>query len=183
MLNALASIPRHFLARYASRDRQCKLGYDSSGACDAFQLGQLVRFLCAKNLAFVVDFGPDSLDALPDTSGLDVETVVAALRTCPAYQVDKHHSNCGPRLRIDPVLDYLGAALSGGALAIPLADWRRRRADVSWAAAAEAEEGGTFAFTRALANDQRLRYDGAMYADAMARRLFTARAWDWTPEV
>ena len=40
----------------------------------------------------------------------------------------------------------------------------------------------TFRFTRSLSNDQRLRFEGAMAADRMAKDLFTANAWDWTPE-
>lgn len=42
--------------------------------------------------------------------------------------------------------------------------------------------GRVFRFTRAIAGDQRLRYEGAMSADRLARELFTADAWDWTPE-
>ncbi|KAF4126402.1 hypothetical protein GMORB2_0138 [Geosmithia morbida] len=196
VLNTIASVPRHFLRRYSSRDRQCKLGYDSSAACDSFQLGQLLRFLLAKELLFLVDFSPGSVDAVPDApSTVDVDEVLAALRQCPAYQVDKHHTNCGPRLRIDPVLDYFRTALSANALSVPLAEWKRRRADVSWVEGAaqvkhakgdeddNSNSSRVFAFTRALANDQRLRYEGAMYADRMARKLFTATEWDWTPEM
>ncbi|KAG7140693.1 hypothetical protein HYQ46_007937 [Verticillium longisporum] len=43
ILNTIASVQRHFLALYSSRDRQCKLGYDSSSACDSFQLGQMLK--------------------------------------------------------------------------------------------------------------------------------------------
>lgn len=81
--------------------------------------------------------------------------------------------------------------LSGTAVSIPLADWARRRADVTWDRAEPDGDGGRgggpaagarFAFTRALANDQRLKYEGSMYADRKARSLFTATSWDWTPE-
>jgi hypothetical protein len=101
--------------------------------------------------------------------------------------------NCGLRIRIEPILDYVRAMVGAGVVAIPLADWRRRRGDVSWLSEKLTSKGGSregeeddgsrvFAFTRALANDQRLRYEGAIYADRMARRLFTADSWDWTPE-
>lgn len=43
-------------------------------------------------------------------------------------------------------------------------------------------KGRVFRFTRAVATDQRLRFEGAMAADKMARDLFTADGWDWTPE-
>lgn len=179
---------RHFLHLYTSRERQCKLGYDSSAACDSFQLGQLLKFLMSKNLLFLVDFSPISLDAVPDTSMVDMDELLATLRQCPSYQVDKHHTNCGPRIRVEPVLEYIRAMLSANVVAVPLADWKRRRADVSWVVTQtpgdvhDEGKGRTFAFTRALANDQRLRYEGAIYADRMAKKLFTAESWDWTPE-
>lgn len=186
-MNAVASIQRHFLDLYASRERQCKLGYDTSAACDAFQLGQLLKFLRSKELLFLVDFSPASLDAVPDTSQVDIEDLVANLKQCPNYQVDKHHTNCGPHLRIKPIMDYLRTMLSANVIWISHSDWKKRRAEVSWEAVKKSkrarDEGGrTFAFTRAIANDQRLRYEGVMHADRMAMSLFTAEAWDWTPE-
>lgn len=97
--------------------------------------------------------------------------------------------------------------LSAGSVQISLAGWKAERRATSWAkktasqaAAAEfvvpvsgsEDDDGTvtkppkggriFRFTRAVANDQRLRYEGAMAADKMARELFTADGWDWTPE-
>lgn len=44
------------------------------------------------------------------------------------------------------------------------------------------KKGKVFLFTRSVASDQRLRHDGAMAADRIARELFTADDWDWTPE-
>ncbi|KFG80660.1 hypothetical protein MANI_017611 [Metarhizium anisopliae] len=190
ILDTVASIQRHFLTLYASRNRQCKLGYDSSTACDSFQFGQMLKFLLSKDLLHLVDFAPSSVDNVPDTSMVDIDELLGTLKQCPNYQIDKHHTNCGLRIRIDPILDYVRAMVGAGVVAIPLADWKRRRADVSWLNEKEglrnvrdAEEGSNaFAFTRALATDQRLRYEGALYADGMARRLFTADTWDWTPE-
>jgi len=189
ILNAIASVQRHFLHLYSSRERQCKLGYDSSAACDSFQLGQLLRFLMSKDLLFLVDFSPSSLESVPDTtSTVDIHELLATLRQCPSYQVDKHHANCGPRIRVEPVLDFIRAMLSANVVAVSLADWKRRREDVSWEAAVRAaeerdeEEGRTFEFTRALSNDQRLRMEGAIWADRMAKKFFTSASWDWTPE-
>ncbi|GAO17500.1 hypothetical protein UVI_02000810 [Ustilaginoidea virens] len=188
ILNAVSSIQTHFLSLYSSRDRQCKLGYDSSPACDSFQFGQMLKFLLSRRLLFLVDFSTASAERLPDTSLVDVEELLATLKQCPNYQLDKHHMNCGLRIRIDPILDYVRAMLSAQVISIPLADWKRTRADVSWVSGKAADNGQegearAFAFTRALANDQRLRYEGAMHADKMARSLFTADTWDWTPEL
>ncbi|EFY86745.1 hypothetical protein MAC_07246 [Metarhizium acridum CQMa 102] len=190
ILDTISSIQRHFLTLYASRNRQCKLGYDSSTACDSFQFGQMLKFLLSKDLLHLVDFAPSSVDSVPDTSMVDIEELLGTLKQCPNYQIDKHHTNCGLRIRIDPILDYVTAMVGAGVVAIPLADWKRRRADVSWLNEkgglrndGDVEEGpNAFAFTRALATDQRLRYEGAIYADRMARRLFTADTWNWTPE-
>jgi hypothetical protein len=188
ILNTIASVQRHFLKLYASRERQCKLGYDSSPACDSFQLGQLLRFLVSKRLVSLVDFSPDSLDTVPDTSMVDIDDLLATLRQLPAYQVDRHHTNCGPRIRAEPVLDYIRAMVSASVVSVPYKEWKDRRSDVSWVVAQTPREGegegeSTFKFTRALANDQRLRLEGAMFADKMAKKLFTSESWDWTPEV
>ena len=191
----MASVQRHFLRLYGSRERQCKLGYDSSAACDSFQLGQMLKFLVSKGLLFLVDFSAQSLETLSDTSLLDVDELLSTLKQCPNYQVDKHHTNCGLRIRIDPILDYIRSMLSANVISISHTDWTRRRSEASWQQKSPAnrsngigrnDEGHgerEFAFTRALANDQRLRYEGAIYVDRMARALFTAESWNWTPEV
>ncbi|ROT42495.1 hypothetical protein SODALDRAFT_319160 [Sodiomyces alkalinus F11] len=223
ILNTIASIQRHFLSLYSSRERQCKLGYDSSSACDLFQLGQMLKFFTGKGLVSLLDFGPSSLDALSDPAAsaslsspsvgsspvsttttstmivsgqVDVDDLLATLRQCPAYQVDKNHTNCGLRTRIEPIVDYVQAMLSSNVVSVSHTEWSRNRAACSWAASASTDrtadgidaaaasrrERRTFAFTRSLAFDQRLRYEGALYADKMARQLFTADGWDWTPE-
>ncbi|CAM1503941.1 Fc.00g015320.m01.CDS01 [Cosmosporella sp. VM-42] len=188
ILNTIASVQRHFLSLYSSRNRQCPLGYDSSAACDSFQLGQMFKFLISKNLTFLVDFSPMSLDAVPDTAMIDVEELLGTLQKCPNYQIDKHHTNCGLRVRIEPILSYIRTMLSASVVAIPYTDWKRRRTEVSWVASKGGYDvggdipGKNFAFTRAIASDQRLRYEGAIYADKMAKAIFTADTWDWTPE-
>lgn len=188
ILNTVASVQRHFLDLYSSRDRQCKLGYDSSAACDSFQLGQMLKFLLSKNLIFLVDFSPVSFESVPDTSMLELEELLTTLKQCPNYQVDKHHTNCGLRIRIDPIMDYIRSMLSANVVSIAHADWKKRRVDVSWVVSRENALVGDdnaakkFEFTRSLANDQRFRYEGAIYADRMAKSLFTAQQWDWTPE-
>lgn len=147
----------------------------------------MLKFLTGKGLLFLVDFSPTSIDAVPDTSMLDVEELLRTLQQCPSYQIDKNHTNCGLRIRVDPIVTYIRTMLATNVVSISHADWKKRRADVSWVSARDDKAGDhkdlkTFAFTRALANDQRLRYEGALYADHMAKELFTADAWDWTPE-
>ncbi|KDN62957.1 hypothetical protein CSUB01_07006 [Colletotrichum sublineola] len=187
VLNTIASVHRHFIALYSSRERQCKLGYDSSSACDSFQLGQMLKFFTSKELIGVVDFGPSSYDNIPDSSVIDMEEILAMLKQVPGYQIDKNHTNCGIRTRIEPIVEYIRSMLSSTVVSISQVDWKNSRASASWIPDADKamssdSEKNRFEFTRGLASDQRLRYEGNMYADKMARRLFTADEWDWTPE-
>ncbi|KAL7798314.1 hypothetical protein V8C37DRAFT_367317 [Trichoderma ceciliae] len=188
VLNTIASVQRHFLDLYCSKERQCKLGYDSSAACDSFQLGQMLKFLTSKNLLFLVDFTSPSLEAVPDGAMINIDELLSTLKQCPNYQVDKHHTNCGLRIRIEPIVDYIRAMLSASGTSIAHADWKKRRSEVSWTILRDSrlseneDDMPKFVFTRAVANDQRLRYEGAMYTDRVSKGLFTATSWDWTPE-
>ena len=172
---------QHFLSLYTSRTRQCILGYDSSAACDSYQLGEMIRFLAQKDLLFFVDFSPSSLDSVKDFSVLEIAHILATLKQVPSYQIDKNHTNCGLRTRILPILDYIQTMLSSNIVSISRRQWNESRSAVTWIPA-EDEQDRVFRFTRSVASDQRLRYEGAMAADRMARDLFTAKKWDWTPE-
>ncbi|EXF84735.1 hypothetical protein CFIO01_07476 [Colletotrichum fioriniae PJ7] len=186
VLNTIASVHRHFLALYSSRERQCKLGYDSSSACDSFQLGQMLKFFTAKELIGIVDFGPSSYDNIPDSSVIDIEDILAILKQVPSYQIDKHHTNCGIRARLDSIVEYIRSMMSSNVLSVAQVEWKNNRATATWVPAEDGSkrdrEEKKFEFTRSLSGDQRLRYEGNMYADKMARKLFTADRWDWTPE-
>ncbi|KAK2607359.1 hypothetical protein N8I77_006037 [Diaporthe amygdali] len=202
ILRTLASIVGHFLRLYSSRIRQCKLGYDSSAACDSFQLGEMVKFFAAKNLLFLVNFSPSSLDNIKDFAAVDVSSILAALRQSPHYQIDKNHTNCGLRSKITPILEYVQVMLSSNVVGVNLQAWKKEPEAATWIAASGSDsdkgkpvrkkdfvvgpsgEGRSkvFRFTRSLAQDQRLKYDGAMAADRMALELFMAEDWDWTPE-
>ncbi|KAL7821382.1 hypothetical protein V8C44DRAFT_7563 [Trichoderma aethiopicum] len=189
VLNTIASAQRHFLDLYCSKERQCKLGYDSSVACDSFQLGQMVKFLTSKNLLYLVDYTPASLERVPDAATVNIDELLATLKQCPSYQVDKNHTNCGLRTRLEPIVDYIRAMLSASGTSIAHADWKKRRSEVSWTMLRDGQDTGdtheeprVFVFTRSVANDQRLRYENAMYTDRLSKSLFTASSWDWTPE-
>lgn len=220
ILRTLASIPSHFLALYASRPRagtapvrQCKLGYDTSAACDSFQLGETVKFLVAKHLLFLTNFSASSRDQIKDFAAVDVHSILAALKQCPNYQIDRNHTNCGMRTRLMPILEYVASMLSANIVPLNLAGWKRDQKRTSWASSGEntddgeprksaspfaakkdfvvtngndegprPEKGRVFLFTRSVASDQRLRHEGAMAAERIARDLFTADDWNWTPE-
>ncbi|KAI0113546.1 hypothetical protein GGR51DRAFT_17339 [Nemania sp. FL0031] len=196
ILNTLASVPRHFLSLYTSARsaRQCKLGYDSSVACDSYQLGEMLKFLTNKGLFFLVDFSPGSLDAIADTALLPISSIINTLRQCPSYQIDKNHTNCGLRTRMLPILDFIESLLSAASISLTHAGWKGGRAAQAWMPVENGESsrkvfangaensGNTFRFTRALASDQRLRLEGPMGVDKLIREVFTATSWDWTAE-
>ncbi|KAI1438963.1 hypothetical protein GGR50DRAFT_214248 [Xylaria sp. CBS 124048] len=191
ILNTLSSVPRHFLSLYTSPRgaRQCQLGYDSSVSCDSYQLGEMFKFLTNKGLLFLVDFSPSSLDAVSaaDPALLSVDAILTALRQCPAYQIDKNHTNCGLRTRLLPILDFIQALLSANSVPISRAAWKSNRVACAWMPAETKASGGDddgkpFRFTRSLAGDQRLRFEDALGADKFARDVFTATSWDWTAE-
>ncbi|ORY55096.1 uncharacterized protein BCR38DRAFT_357137 [Pseudomassariella vexata] len=186
ILNTIASVQRHFLKLYTSRTRQCKLGYDSSAACDSYQLGEMLKFLTNKNLMFLVDFSPASLDSIADTSLLQIDPVLATLRQCPSYQIDKNHTNCGLRTRILSIVDFLQALLSANSIPIARMQWKTSRHTATWIPTDnEKDKEGVpklFRFTRAVAGDQRLRFEHAIGADKFARDVFTAPDWNWTAE-
>ncbi|KAK7739104.1 hypothetical protein SLS62_011304 [Diatrype stigma] len=112
--------------------QQCQLGYDSSAACDSYQLGEMVKFLLSRGLLAFADCSPSSLETLPDAARWPVDALLAALRQCPAYQVDKHHANCGLRTRLLPILDFVRGLLSAGSVPVSCAAWRRDRAAAAW---------------------------------------------------
>lgn len=148
----------------------------------------MLKFFVNKNLLFLVDYSPASLNMVPDTAMIEIEELLSTLQQCPSYQVDKHHTNCGLRTRLEPILIYMRSMLSANVISIPYADWKKRPTDISWLAQKEHEADDRdsapkkFQFTRAIANDQRLRYEGALYVDKMAKAMFLADEWDWTPE-
>lgn len=149
----------------------------------------MIKFLVSKNLLYLVDYSVSSVNAVPDASSVNLEELLSTLRQSPSYQIDKNHTNCGARVRLGPILDYIQSMLSAGIVPLSHADWKNRRETASWLQerdtdphADDDENRSTFLFTRAVASDQRLRYEGALYVDKMAKQLFTSDAWNWTPE-
>ena len=146
VVNTLASVPRHFIRIYSSHGGssgggmvQCQRGYESSPACDVFQLGQLVRFLVRKGLVYIFDFGPSSFTGLSDSSLVNASELVALLKECPGYhQLDRRHASCGPRAKLEPILGFLEFMLASHAIPMWTKDWGPDPAGRdSWLAATE----------------------------------------------
>lgn len=168
----------------------------------------MIKFLSGRDLLYLGDFmtptqsfslNDDShphLSLAHDYATVDIGQVIASLKQCPSYQIDKNHTNCGLRTRILPILEYIQAMLASNVVSVSRAAWKRDRERTSWALERDerddkkrkggkgdkGEELKVFSFTRSMATDQKLRIEGAMGADRLARALFTADRWDWTPE-
>ncbi|KAK3072984.1 hypothetical protein LTR53_005845 [Teratosphaeriaceae sp. CCFEE 6253] len=109
-LETVQSIQSYFLGLYTSRARQCKLGYDSSSQCDSFQLGEMVRFFTRAGTLRLQGGLFDGTDS-PEPFAGDLNLALETLRQVPEYQIDKHHSHCGIRTRLIPLLDLVAECL------------------------------------------------------------------------
>ncbi|CZS97322.1 hypothetical protein WAI453_008543 [Rhynchosporium graminicola] len=118
VLRTIASIQDQWLQIYSSKDRQCKLGYDSSSSCDSFQLGEMIKFLTKKGLLSLVSFqaaSPYDQDySWPEAYQGDIELLIGILRQCPAYQIDSNHGHCGLRNKLLPALDFIRTCIDTG---------------------------------------------------------------------
>ncbi|OBT57193.1 hypothetical protein VE04_02390, partial [Pseudogymnoascus sp. 24MN13] len=101
--------------------------YDSSAACDSFQLGEMVKFFVNKGIfAFTSPLLVNEED-YPEPYDGDIENLITALRQCPSYQYDKNHAHCGLRTRLIPALDFIQAMLASG-VGIDRGNWKAERA-------------------------------------------------------
>ncbi|KAI5208783.1 hypothetical protein E4T42_03476 [Aureobasidium subglaciale] len=129
ILETTQSIQTYFLTQYTSRERQCKLGYDSSAECDMFQLGQTIKFFKRINTLSLQGTIFATSD-LPEPYEGDILDLVDSFKQAPEYQVDKNHHHCGIRTRILPLIDILVLAL--GEVGICWWCWQECRHDYAW---------------------------------------------------
>ena len=132
LLDSLGSLQLHFIELYTSRERQCKLGYDSSPQCDAFQLGEMMRFFSRLSLLRVQN-AIYSVDMTPHIFTGDIYQLIGTLRQCPSYQIDNNHTHCGLRARLIPILDLIEQALAE--VGICAECWQQRRDGYAWSTA------------------------------------------------
>lgn len=122
-LQTFASLQSYMLGLYASKKRNCWLGYDSSPQCDSFQLGEFIKFLARNGL---LDLGASILGAgtveaerqQTDDEGYqgDIRTLLATFRKCPAYQLDSNHGHCGPKKELMAGLDIITSNISNAGI-------------------------------------------------------------------
>ena len=130
--------------RQQPRQFQCRWAFGNSSACDAFHLGQIIRFFSLRTKTVFLgstlidpDFHlePDADSVLGDedadgqrhdredhernarvagASSSDLCSLVASLKQCPDYQIDPNHNGCGVRRRLLPALDCIERFVGDG---------------------------------------------------------------------
>ncbi|KAI7240807.1 hypothetical protein KC330_g1036 [Hortaea werneckii] len=129
VLETIQSLQSCFLRLYASRDRQCRLGYDSSPQCDSFQLGEMVRFFTKMGMLQLQGAIFDVSEPPEPYSG-DINNLIDTLKQVPEYQVDRNHTHCGIRTRLLPLLDVVQDCLHH--IGICFHCWTEDRAGYAW---------------------------------------------------
>ncbi|KAK3651658.1 hypothetical protein LTR56_005466 [Elasticomyces elasticus] len=168
VLETIQSIQSYFLGLYTSRERRCKLGYDSSTQCDSYQLGEMIRFF-VRNGTLKLQGGVVDNDESSEQFTGDATVLLESLRQVPEYQIDRHHSHCGIRTQILPLLDLLGECL----LRVGICGdcWTDSRAQYAWMDAKKPLLWKRQAFS--------LRGQGHANHHADLRAMFTATDRDW----
>ena len=178
VLLGIASLQNHIVTTFSSRTRKCALGYDSSPQCDSFQLGEFIKFLSrigTFNIQASFAPGPDSADVDFED---DIRTLVASLRTCPAYQVDSNHGHCGPKKSLMTGLLYIEHFLTESSAGICWQCWEDPRTEQRWTDAKP-----PLRFDRKSAGKGAFRFEVGSCArasqHAMARDFFLAKDKGW----
>lgn len=172
VVETINSLQNHFLTLYTSKQRQCKLGYDSSPQCDSFQLGEMVRFFTRKGTLRLQGLLTCQEEAQPWPGSICY--ILAALRQCPSYQIDQNHTHCGLRTRLLPILDQLEKLCSQAGVCHRC--WKSDRKEHSWS---ENPSGGEWRFNIAHAFG---RAGSTCRRDHLAAKgMFTAEERAWTP--
>ncbi|KAK5727798.1 hypothetical protein LTR17_012456 [Elasticomyces elasticus] len=168
VLETIQSIQSYFLGLYTSRERRCKLGYDSSAQCDSYQLGEMIRFF-VRNGTLKLQGGVIGNDESSEQFTGDATVLLESLRQVPEYQIDRHHSHCGIRTQILPLLDLLGECL----LRVGICGdcWMHSREQYAWMDAKRPLLWKRQAFSP--------RAQGHANHHADLRALFTATDRDW----
>ncbi|KAK3671357.1 hypothetical protein LTR78_008818 [Recurvomyces mirabilis] len=170
VLETIQSLQAFFLGQYTSRERQCKLGYDSSPQCDSFQLGEMVRFFTKVGMLKLQGgvFGGSDEPSEPYIG--DVVSLLDTLRQTPEYQIDRFHNHCGIRTKILPLLDLLSEAILH--IGICSECWANDRQQYAWMNAKRPLlwKRGTFS----------LRAQSHRSKHIVVREMFTATEREWS---
>jgi len=169
VLETIQSLQSYFLGLYTSRERQCKLGYDSSPQCDSFQLGEMIRFFTKTGMLQLQGALLDTSEPPVPYAG-DLFFLLDTLRQVPEYQIDRNHNHCGIRTRITPLLDLLQECLYYVSVCPDC--WASDRAKHAWI-----DQKRPLLWKKQSFN---LRSQGHGNRHADLRVMFTATERDWS---
>ena len=174
ILVTIGSLQSHFLSQYNSKQRQCRLGYDSSPQCDLFQLGQMIRFLTLKG-TITLQSTIEGSDYIQPYEG-SIWDLMKTLRECPSYQIDQNHTHCGLRGKLMPNLDLILIALAP--VCADMGSWNDRMHRSSWL---ETPVGGDHVIGPAILSDALNKGSHSGSMQKVAKELFTAEHRVWMP--
>jgi hypothetical protein len=185
ILESINSLQSHFLKLYASGERQCKLGYDTSIQCDSFQLGEMVRFFTRLGTLRLQGTIYDNTEPTYHTG--DIERLLESLRQCSSYQVDRNHAHCGLRTRLLPLLDLIQNQLCLDTTSLDvglcLECWNNHRDTYAWSAANRPVLWATprsLTDNRMLSRGHQRTPSSCLHRHVVVRDLFMATERDWT---
>ena len=108
ILNTIQTIQNDILSDYLTPQTagtQCKLGYENSSQCDSFQLGQMIKFFGRVGTLRLQPLLTPTDE--PEDRNVNIEEIITTLRSCPEYQIDRHHRHCGLRAKLLPALEFV----------------------------------------------------------------------------
>ncbi|KAL8826485.1 MAG: hypothetical protein Q9191_003773 [Dirinaria sp. TL-2023a] len=147
-------------------------GYDSSPACNSYQLGQMVRFFRRTNTLEFESTLYTAGESIPCKR--NILEVIAALRACPEYQIDENHKHCGIRKRFVSALQSIAPEEQAGICA---RCWSEDAAGESWQ---RHPAGGAWEY---MPNAEPMRsadIPRGCLAHRRAKAMYTAMSRDWT---
>ena len=170
VLDTIGSIQNYFIKLFAFQPNQCRLGYDTSPACNSFQFGEMVRFFARKGtLSLQNSIFPTEQ---PVAWEGDIETLVSMLREIPSYQIDSNHMHCGARNRL---LIALNTVQSFPQIGVCWSCWQTNRHQESWV---EGPSGGKWAINQ-WKPTRAMEPQGCAF-HRKTKAMYTAEKREWT---
>lgn len=172
ILETIGSLQKHMVDLYIFEPNQCRYGYDSSPACNYYQLGQMVRFFRRTNTLELESSLYSAGQSI--ACNRNIVEVIAALRACPEYQIDENHKHCGIRNRFVAALQTIAPEEQAG---ICGHCWRDDAGRESWERNPEGAEWRYVPRTEPMHSSH--SHDGCL-AHRKAKAMYTAKSRDWT---
>ena len=170
LLDTIGSIQTYFIKLFAFQPNQCRLGYDTSPACNSFQFGEMVRFFARKGtLSLQNSIYPTEQ---PVAWEGNIENLISLLREIPSYQIDSNHMHCGARNRL---LIALNTVRPSAQIGVCWQCWQTNSRQESWS---ESPSGGKWAINQREATQAIEPQECASHLKTKA--MYTAEERDWT---